>query len=77
MITYAAKKKSKPCFDIESFSYFLCQGICLTMYNLSDLLHSSLPGVVKLIPQRFDDAAYKPVFCNKKPEYTTGVIVTL
>lgn len=52
---------------------------------MSDLLHSSLPGVnqefdstvVKLIPQQFDDAASKPVLCNRKSEYTTGVIMTL
>ena len=43
---------------------------------MCDLLHS--PGVVKLIPQKFDAAASKlSVFCNKKPEYTTGVIMTL
>ncbi|XP_020624607.1 nose resistant to fluoxetine protein 6-like [Orbicella faveolata] len=33
--------------------------------------------VFKLIPHTFDDAASKPVFCNKKSEYTTGVITTL
>jgi len=52
---------------------------------MSGLLHSSLPGanqefdstVFKLIPHTFDDAAAKSVFCNKKSEYTTGVITTL
>ncbi|XP_020624604.1 O-acyltransferase like protein-like [Orbicella faveolata] len=32
--------------------------------------------VFKLIPHTFDDAAAKSVFCNKKSEYTTGVITT-
>ena len=81
MITRTPKKESKvfhihvKASYIETFSNFLYQGICLTIYFMSDLLHS--PGVVKLIPQKFDAAASKLVFCNKKPEYTTGVIMTL
>ena len=82
MITHTAKKESNvfhvhlKASAIETFSNFLCQDICLIIYIMCDLLHS--PGVVKLIPQKFDAAASKlSVFCNKKPEYTTGVIMTL
>jgi len=52
---------------------------------VSNLLQSSLPGinrafnstVVKLIEVQYGDAASKPVFCNKKSDYTAGVIMTL
>jgi len=47
---------------------------------MRDLLHSCLLGLIpliKLMPQTFDDAAPKPVFCNKRSEYTAGVVMTL